>query len=117
MVYGVHGNRPVPGFSAQPSFLTGFSHHNVFMVEISYLADNRPAGICYRPELAGWQLQSRFSAFFARNLGKRTGSSRDCPAPSGVELYVMNNGAYWYEFQRHTVSCFYLNLLAADNNV
>src|SRR6202040_3519593 len=86
MVNGVHRNSTHVTALAEPSRAPGLADRNIFMVEITDLADSGAAIRLHHPLLARGQLEQRHLALFGHQLRLHTRTARELRTRSRLHL-------------------------------
>src|ERR1700733_11459434 len=93
MVNGIHRDAAHMTALTQPSRAPGLANRNIFVIEITDLADSRAAIGLHHPLLARRQLEQRHLTFFRHQLRLHACAARQLGASAGLHLDCMHNGA------------------------
>src|SRR5678815_5324320 len=89
MIDRIHHNTANRRPDTHVTHAAGFAERDVFVIQISYLADRRHAIHVDESNLTGRQLHVRIATFFGDKLRRRTRAARHLRALAGTQLDVM----------------------------
>src|SRR5437667_7806272 len=90
VVHGIHRHAAHVWANAAPARASGFTQRNIFVLDVSHLADSRATLDGHAANLAGRHAQLRMISFFGEQLRKGPRSPRHLAAFAGPQLDIMN---------------------------
>ena len=94
MIDGVHGHAADLGATSEPAVAAGLAQRNVLVLDIADLPDSGEARREHLAHFARGHAQQRVLAFLGHKLGVGSGRATELPAPTGVQLDVVQHRAH-----------------------
>src|SRR5271155_1126352 len=93
MIHRIHRDAAYVPALAQPPAAARLANRNIFMLDVTDLADSRAAFREHHPLLPRRELQQRHLAFFRHQLGLGSRAARELRARTRLHLDCMHDGA------------------------
>jgi hypothetical protein len=92
MVHRVHGHTAHSGSAPEPARTSRLAQANVFVINISHLADGGLALQQYSPQFSLGQLQQGITTLLGHELHSSAGATRQLPALSCFHFHIVDDG-------------------------
>jgi hypothetical protein len=92
MIHRVHGHTAHFGSAPEPARTSRLAQANVFVINISHLADGGLALQQYSPQLSRGQLQQTVTTLLGHELHPSSGATRQLSALSCSHFHIVDNG-------------------------
>ena len=117
MIHRIHHDAAHVWLPTEPTAPTRLAERNVFMIQVTDLADRRHAPDVNLANLARGHLDRRVLAFTGNELNRRPGAARDLPALAWAQLHVVDLGAQRDVLEGQAVARQDVNAVAGDDRI